>query len=95
MTPLKSCFIYNIPPRSIVDMTPETMAELARLPNVVGVKDATMDLGRPQVTRIAMNGDGDDFCFLSGEDGTAVLQPCRRTAGTAVLQLCRRGAAVA
>lgn len=64
--------IYNIPPRSIVDMTPETMAELAKLPNVVGVKDATMDLGRPQVTRIAMNGDGDDFCFLSGEDGTAV-----------------------
>jgi len=64
--------IYNIPPRSIVDMAPETMAELAKLPNIVGVKDATMDLGRPQLTRVAMNGDGDDFCFLSGEDGTAV-----------------------
>ena len=64
--------IYNIPPRSIVDMTPETMAELAKLPNIVGVKDATMDLSRPQLTRVAMNGDGDDFCFLSGEDGTAV-----------------------
>jgi len=68
--------IYNIPPRSIVDMTPETMAELAKLPNIVGVKDATMDLHRPQVTRVAMNGEGKDgagdFCFLSGEDGTAV-----------------------
>ena len=64
--------IYNIPPRSIVDMMPETMAELAKLPNIVGVKDATMDLGRPQLTRVAMDGYGDDFCFLSGEDGTAV-----------------------
>jgi len=64
--------IYNIPPRSIVDMTPETMAELAKLPNIVGVKDATADLFRPQVTRAAMNGGADDFCFLSGEDGTAV-----------------------
>ena len=63
--------IYNIPPRSVVDMTPETMAELAQLPNIVGVKDATCDLGRPQVTRTAMNEDL-DFCFLSGEDGTAV-----------------------
>ena len=63
--------IYNIPPRSVVDMTPETMAKLAKLPNIVGVKDATCDLGRPQVTRVAMSGD-EDFCFLSGEDGTAV-----------------------
>jgi len=63
--------IYNIPPRSVVDMTPETMAELAKLPNIIGVKDATCDLGRPQVTRSAMNGDK-NFCFLSGEDGTAV-----------------------
>lgn len=64
--------IYNIPPRSIIDMTPETMAELAKLPNIVGVKDATCDLARPQVTRAAMNSGDDDFCFLSGEDGTAV-----------------------
>ena len=63
--------IYNIPPRSVVDMTPETMAELAKLPNIIGVKDATCDLGRPQVTRSAMNGDK-NFCFLSGEDGTAI-----------------------
>ena len=64
--------IYNIPGRSIVDMTPQTMAELAKLPNIIGVKDATADLSRPQLTRAAMNGGGEDFCFLSGEDGTAV-----------------------
>ncbi len=61
--------IYNIPPRSVVDMTVETMAELAKLPNVVGVKDATTDLQRPLETRIAA---GPDFCQLSGEDGTAL-----------------------
>lgn len=59
--------IYNIPGRSIVDMTVETMARLAQLPNVVGVKDATNDLARPLVTRIAI---GTDFCQLSGEDAT-------------------------
>jgi 4-hydroxy-tetrahydrodipicolinate synthase len=62
--------IYNIPARSIVDMSIETMAELAKLPNIVGVKDATADLTRPQMTRMAMNGT--EFCHLSGEDGTAV-----------------------
>jgi len=61
--------IYNIPGRSIVDMTVETMARLARLPNIVGVKDATADLTRPMLTRLAIDGD---FCQLSGEDGTAV-----------------------
>jgi 4-hydroxy-tetrahydrodipicolinate synthase len=61
--------IYNIPGRSIVDMSVETMARLAKLPNIVGVKDATNDLGRPMRTRIAC---GPDFCILSGEDGTAV-----------------------
>lgn len=61
--------IYNIPGRSIVDMSVETMARLADLPNVVGVKDATADLTRPMLTRLAIDGD---FCQLSGEDGTAV-----------------------
>jgi len=61
--------IYNIPGRSIVDMSVETMARLAKLPNIVGVKDATNDLARPMRTRIAC---GSDFCILSGEDGTAV-----------------------
>ena len=61
--------IYNIPGRSIVDMSVDTMAELSKLPNIVGVKDATSDLARPLETRIAC---GPDFCQLSGEDGTAV-----------------------
>lgn len=61
--------IYNIPGRSIVDMTVETMARLAELPYIIGVKDSTTDLARPTQTRIAC---GDDFTILSGEDGTAL-----------------------
>jgi len=63
--------LYNIPGRSIVDISVETMARLAKLPNVVGVKDATLDLARPTLTRIAC---GPDFCQLSGEDATALAQ---------------------
>ena len=61
--------IYNIPGRSIVDMSVETMTRLAELPNIVGVKDATADLTRPAKTRAAI---GRDFTQLSGEDGTIV-----------------------
>ncbi|AWV23069.1 Dihydrodipicolinate synthase [Roseomonas mucosa] len=61
--------IYNIPPRSVVDMSVETMARLAKHPNIVGVKDATANLARPLHTRAAC---GPDFCQLSGEDHTAV-----------------------
>jgi len=61
--------IYNIPPRSVVDMSVETMARLAELPNIAGVKDAAQDLTRPMRTRLAIGGD---FCLLSGEDGTAL-----------------------
>jgi 4-hydroxy-tetrahydrodipicolinate synthase len=61
--------IYNIPGRSAVDMTVDTMAALARLKNVVGVKDATCDLARPLLTALAC---GEDFCQLSGEDITAL-----------------------
>ncbi len=61
--------IYNIPPRSVVDMTVETMARLARLPRIIGVKDATQDLTRPIRTYLAT---GPEFIQLSGEDGTAV-----------------------
>ncbi len=57
--------IYNIPGRSAVDMSVETMARLALLPNVVGVKDASNDPVRPLQTRIAC---GPDFVQLSGED---------------------------
>ncbi len=61
--------IYNIPGRSAVDMSVDTMAALARLPNVAGVKDATCDLARPLLTSLAC---GTDFCQLSGEDITAL-----------------------
>ncbi|AHM03638.1 Dihydrodipicolinate synthase [Roseibacterium elongatum DSM 19469] len=61
--------IYNIPPRSVVDMVPATMGELAKLPNIVGVKDATGDLARVPKQRIAC---GTDFVQLSGEDATAI-----------------------
>ena len=61
--------IYNIPGRSIVDMTIETMIELSKIKNIIGVKDATNDLFRPLLTRKKMQ---NDFCYLSGEDGTAL-----------------------
>ncbi len=61
--------IYNIPPRSVVDMSVETMARLARHRNIVGVKDATANLARPLHTRRAC---GAGFCQLSGEDHTAL-----------------------
>ncbi|MEM7025529.1 MAG: 4-hydroxy-tetrahydrodipicolinate synthase [Pseudomonadota bacterium] len=60
-------FIYNIPGRSVIDMSVETMAALAKLPNIAGVKDATCDLVRPVLTTAAC---GEGFCQLSGEDGT-------------------------
>jgi 4-hydroxy-tetrahydrodipicolinate synthase len=60
--------IYNIPGRSVVDMTPATMGELAKLPRIVGVKDATGDLARVCDQRMSC---GPDFIQLSGEDATA------------------------
>jgi 4-hydroxy-tetrahydrodipicolinate synthase len=60
--------IYNIPGRSVVDMTPATMGELAKLPRIVGVKDATGDLARVCDQRMTC---GPDFVQLSGEDATA------------------------
>lgn len=61
--------IYNIPGRSIVDMTPATMGELAKLPRIIGVKDATGDIGRVSQQRASC---GADFVQLSGEDPTAL-----------------------
>lgn len=61
--------IYNIPPRSVVDMSVETMARLAKHKNIIGVKDATASLTRPLHTRRAC---GPEFCQLSGEDHTAL-----------------------
>jgi len=60
--------IYNIPGRSVVDMSPETMGELAKLPRIIGVKDATGDLARVCQQRITC---GPDFLQISGEDATA------------------------
>jgi 4-hydroxy-tetrahydrodipicolinate synthase len=53
----------------VIDMSVETMARLAKHPNIVGVKDATANLTRPMHTTAAI---GDDFCQLSGEDHTAL-----------------------
>lgn len=61
--------VYNIPSRAIVDIGVETMAQIAKLPNVVGVKDATGILGRVTAQRLAC---GEDFCQLSGNDETAL-----------------------
>ena len=61
--------IYNIPGRSIVDMTIETMFELSKIDNIVGVKDATNDLFRPLLSRTKIK---KEFCYLSGEDGTSL-----------------------
>ena len=60
--------LYNIPGRSVVDMSNQAIAELAKLPHVVGVKDATGDLTRPvELARLVDN----EFCQLSGDDITA------------------------
>ncbi|MFQ5437270.1 MAG: 4-hydroxy-tetrahydrodipicolinate synthase [Paracoccaceae bacterium] len=72
-TALNDCglpiIIYNIPGRSVVDMTPETMGELAMLKNIVGVKDATGDIVRVSRQRATC---GKDFIQLSGEDASAL-----------------------
>jgi 4-hydroxy-tetrahydrodipicolinate synthase len=61
--------IYNIPGRSVIDMSVETMARLYELKNIAGVKDATANLARTSLQRQAM---GPDFIQLSGEDATAL-----------------------
>ncbi len=61
--------IYNIPGRSVIDMNPETMGELARLPRIIGVKDATGDVSRVSDQRATC---GPEFLQLSGEDASAL-----------------------
>ena len=61
--------VYNIPGRAVVDISVETLAEIAKLPNIVGVKDATGNLGRVSAQRLAC---GNDFIQLSGNDETAL-----------------------
>lgn len=62
-------FVYNIPGRSIVDISPETLAEMARHPNIIGVKDATGDIQRVTQHRLLID---EDFIQLSGEDASAL-----------------------
>ncbi len=61
--------IYNIPGRSVIDMTPATMGELAKLPMIVGVKDSTGDIARVSRQRITC---GTGFIQVSGEDPQAL-----------------------
>lgn len=83
--------IYNIPGRSVVDMSPETMGELAKFDTIVGVKDATGDLARVAKQRLTC---GTDFIQLSGEDATAVGfnamggQGCISVTANAAPKLC-------
>jgi 4-hydroxy-tetrahydrodipicolinate synthase len=83
--------IYNIPGRSAVDMSVETMARLAKVPGIVGVKDATANLARPLHQKRAC---GDAFCQLSGEDHTAIAflasggDGCISVTGNVAPRLC-------
>ena len=83
--------IYNIPGRSVIDMSVATMARCFELKNVVGVKDATGNLARVSQQRAAM---GPSFCQLSGEDATALGfnahggQGCISVASNIVPRLC-------
>lgn len=61
--------IYNIPGRSVIDMMPDTMGELAKLPRIIGVKDATADITRVSQQRAIC---GTDFVQVSGEDASAL-----------------------
>lgn len=83
--------VYNIPPRAVIDILPETMARLAKLSSVMGVKDSTGDLSRPLQERLLIKGD---FCFLTGEDQTVVSynanggQGCISVTANVAPQLC-------
>lgn len=61
--------VYNVPGRTVTNITIETLAEVANIPTVVGIKDATGDLGRVSAQRAAC---GEQFCQLSGNDETAL-----------------------
>jgi 4-hydroxy-tetrahydrodipicolinate synthase len=61
--------IYNVPGRTSVDISNDTLAQLAKLPNMVGIKDATGDLARASLQRLQC---GEDWVMLSGDDPTAL-----------------------
>ena len=70
--------VYNIPGRCVVDISVETMASLAKLPNIIGVKDATGDVTRISKQRSAC---GEGFCQLSGDDALALGQMAHGAVG--------------
>lgn len=70
--------VYNIPPRCVIDIQVETMAKLSKLPNIVGVKDATGDITRISKQRREC---GPDFCQLSGDDPLALGQMAHGAVG--------------
>jgi 4-hydroxy-tetrahydrodipicolinate synthase len=86
--------VYNIPARTNVDISVRTMAQLAALEHVTGVKDATKDLARPCLEKVAMEPLQKAFSFLSGEDGTAVAynaaggNGCISTTGNVAPEIC-------
>ena len=61
--------VYNVPGRTSVDISNEILARLSKLPNIVGIKDATGDLTRASIQRLSC---GDDWVMLSGDDPTAL-----------------------
>lgn len=61
--------VYNVPSRTVAGISVETLGEVSRIPTVVGVKDATADMGRVTAQRAAC---GAEFCQLSGDDATAL-----------------------
>jgi 4-hydroxy-tetrahydrodipicolinate synthase len=61
--------VYNVPGRTSVDISNETLARLAKLPNIVGIKDATGDLGRASLQRLEC---GEDWVMLSGNDDSGL-----------------------
>lgn len=85
--------VYNVPSRCGVDILPETLGRLAKLPNIVGVKDATADILRPLLTHAEC---GREFCQLTGEDGNVVAflahggQGCISVTANVAPGLCAR-----
>jgi 4-hydroxy-tetrahydrodipicolinate synthase len=73
-------FLYNVPGRTIVDLMPQTVAALAALPNIIGIKDAS-----DEMERVALHshliGPGEQFIQLSGEDSSALAHRAMGGAG--------------
>lgn len=93
-------FLYNVPGRTAVDMLPETVAKLAKIDNIIGIKDATASMQRLQDTQALVD---KDFVFLSGDDATSLefmelgghgeISVTANVAPKAVAQMCERALA--